>query len=80
MSLTPDTDFTKYTDAELIQIKAKWDPVSKIYLKVVNELCNRQEIKEQKNKNLQNDIKRMTFWILILTIILTVLTVCSLFF
>lgn len=46
--ITTNTDFTKLTDAELIQIIKKWDPVSDVYLEAVSEQNRRREIKEQK--------------------------------
>lgn len=84
MDINLDTDFTKLTDAELIQIKAKWDPVSKVYLKAVNELCSRQAIKEQKqeqyhqqNGKTQRNIKIMTAIILGATIVILFFTVAD---
>lgn len=84
MDINPDTDFTKFTDAELIQIKTKWDPASRVFLKVVNELCRRQTIKEQKqaqyrqqNGKTQRHIKIMTAIILGATIIILFFTVAD---
>ncbi len=85
MDINLDTDFTKLTDAELIQIKARWDPVSQVYLKTINELYHRQAIKEQKqeireqeNLKIQKETKRIAFWGLMLTFLIAILTVCAL--
>lgn len=51
--ITTNTDFAKLTDAELIQIIKKWDPVSDVYLKAVSERHHRHEIKEQKTNKTQ---------------------------
>ncbi len=53
MDINIHTDFTKMTEAELIQIEKRWDPVSQVYLKVVSERQRRLEVKEQKDKKWQ---------------------------
>lgn len=85
-NINVNTDFTKLTEAELIQIREKWDPVSQVYLLVVSELHRRQQIDkekteqtQQKNEKTQRDIKVMTAIIMALTIIILIFTV-ALFF
>ena len=72
--VTVNTDFTKLTDAELIQIEKKWEPVSQVYLKTVNERCRRQTIKEQKNNRSQNIIITITILGLIVAVITLILS------
>ena len=81
-----NTDFTKLTNAELIQIKEKWDPVSQVYLLVVTELHQREQMEkeenkkaQQKNEKTQSDIKIMTAIIMVLTIIILVFTIAQFF-
>lgn len=81
-----NTDFTKLSHAELIQIKEKWDPVSKVYLLVMDELHRRNQMEkkenkqaQQKNEKTQRDIKIMTAIIMAITIIILVFTVAQYF-
>ena len=63
-----NTDFTKISEAKLIQSKAKWDPGCIVYLKTVEELCRRKKIKEQRNNRLMILTLRLTIIIVSLTI------------
>ena len=74
MDISENTDFTKLPEAELLLIKEKWAITldSKIYKKTIDEICRRQQVKEeeiyktqQQNKKTQRKIKIMTFVIMI---------------
>lgn len=86
MNISESTDFTKLTDAELLLIKDKWAIVldSVIYKKTINEMCRRQQVKEneiykthQKNEKTQRKIKIMTFVIMIFTAIILVFAIAQ---
>ena len=68
-----NTDFIKCSEAKLIQLKSRLDTGGNDYLNVVEELCHRKKIKEQRNH-------RLIIITLILTVIIVILTIWNTIF
>lgn len=72
-NINENTDFSKLTHDDLIDVKKRFKPDDIIYIKAKCESEHREYIRNQKND-------KLTLIILILTAITVILTFCIIFF
>ena len=70
-NINANTDFSKFTHCELINVQKRHKPESIVYIKAKCELEHREYIRNQKND-------KITFIILILTTITAIITITPL--
>ncbi len=75
--LGPETDFTKLSRVELIQITATWAPTSQVFLLVTGEVLRREQVEKDENKYRQLQSEKTQQQIKYLQIIMLILTIAG---